>query len=160
MVRRRFLGWLVLVADPFSPLPLENERLFPVDGSRDARQPRSAGAGSGRLRSEHLGLSVLHERERVHHEGEAEQVDPLAAVPDGVGPAEEQGVVEATVDGLGVVALAEQPVEVRILGRDRPDVLGPVEPPAFVVVVAVEPDGDGAAVGEAVVNRPGFVGGS
>ena len=47
-------------------------------------------------------------------EGEPEQVEPLAAVTDRVGSAEVEGVVEGPVDGLGVVALAEQPVEVRI----------------------------------------------
>ena len=73
---------------------------------------------------------------------------------DGVGPAEEEGVVEAPVDGLGVVALAEQPVEVGVGRGDRADVLGPVELAAGVLVVAVEPDGDGPAGGEAVVVVP------
>jgi len=115
-VRRRLLGWLVLAVDPFSPVWLQNEGVFPTHRSRDAREPDPKGVRIGVLRGEQLGLSVLGEGERVHHEGEPEQVDPLAAVPDRVGPPQEEGVVEPAVDGFGVVALAEQPVEVRILG--------------------------------------------
>ena len=53
------------------------------------------------------------------------------------------------VDGLGVVAARVEPFEVGVAGRDGPEVLGAVELAGGVVVVAVEPDGDG----------PGAVGG-
>jgi len=56
--------------------------------------------------------SVFGEGQGVDHEREAEEVDPLAAVADGVRPAQEEGVVEGAVDGFGIVALPEQPVEV------------------------------------------------
>ena len=75
-------------------------------------------------------------------------------MPDGVRSSEVEGVVEGTVDGLGVVALAEQHVEVRVGRWDGPDVLGAVQLAGAVFVVAVEPDGDLATLGEAVVVVP------
>lgn len=66
----------------------------------------------------------------------------LALVADGVGPAQEQGVIEGSVDRLGIVAAPVEPLEVWVARRDRSDVLGAVELPAGVVIVAVEPDAD------------------
>ena len=86
---------------------------------------------------------VAVERERVDGEGEAEEVEVLAGVADAVGASEPHGVVEVTVDGFGVVAAGEEPFEVGVAGRDGPEVLGPVELPGGVFVVAVEADGDG-----------------
>ena len=107
---------------------------------------------------------VLKQRERVHHVGVAEQVDRLPAGADGVGPPREEGVVETAVDGFGVVAAAEEVGEHRIGRGDGPEVLGPVELPLGVFVVAVEADGDGAAaevLGQGVLVVPavgaGFV---
>ena len=100
---------------------------------------------------------MLEDGQGVDHEGVAEEVDELAAVADGVGPAEEEGVVEVAVDGLGVVASPEQVGEVGVAGRDGPEVLGPVELAFGVLVVAVEADGDLAAaevVGEGVFVVP------
>ena len=51
----------------------------------------------------------------------------LACVADGVGSAQAEGVVEAAVDGLGVGAEREEPIEVGIAGRDGPEVLGAVQ---------------------------------
>ncbi len=67
---------------------------------------------------------MLEDGQGVDHEGVAEEVDELGAVADGVGPAEEEGVVEVAVDGLGIVAAPEQVSEVGVTGRDRPQVLG------------------------------------
>ena len=112
------------------------------------------------LRGEWLGSGRRRwrcERERVDHERVAEQVEVLAGVADAVGAAEPEGVVEVAVDGLGVVAARVEPLEVGVAGRDGPEVLGAVELAGGVVVVAVEPDGDGlvaVAVGELVVVVP------
>ena len=97
------------------------------------------------------------QRERVHGEGEAEEVEVLAGVSDAVGASEPHGVVEVAVDGFGVVAAGEEPFEVGVAGRDGPEVLGPVELPSAVVVVAVETDRDHlvlVACGELVVVVP------
>ncbi len=64
-------------------------------------------------------------------------------VANAVGAAEPHGVVEVPVDGLGVVAAGKQPFEVGITGRDGPEVLGPVQLPRRVLVIAVQPDRDG-----------------
>jgi hypothetical protein len=62
-----------------------------------------------------------------------------------VGSSEEQGVLEVPVDGLRVVPARVEASEVGIAGRDGPDVLGSVEAPGLVLIVRMEPDGDGAA---------------
>ena len=70
---------------------------------------------------------------------------------------EPQSVVEVTVDALGVVAPLVERLEVRITRRDLTDVLGPVELPLPILVVRVQPDGDGAATeafGQSVVVVP------
>ena len=56
---------------------------------------------------------------------------------------------------FGVVAAGVEPGEVGVAGWDGPDVLGAVELPGGVVVVAVEPDGDGlvAVVGRGAGSR-------
>jgi hypothetical protein len=87
-------------------------------------------------------LAMSMQRERVHSEGEAEEVEVLASVPDAVRASEPHGVVEVTVDGLGVVAAGKEPFEVGVARRDGPKVLGPVELPRLVLFVAVETDGD------------------
>ena len=66
----------------------------------------------------------------------------LAGVSDAVGASEPHGVVEVTVDGLGVVAAREQPLKVGVARRDGSEVLGPVELVGLVFVVAVESDGN------------------
>jgi hypothetical protein len=89
---------------------------------------------------------VVLQCERVHRDGEAEEVQQLPGVPDAVGPAEPHGVVEVPVDGLGVIAAGEETLEVRVARRDRSEVLGPVELSGDVLVIAMKSDGDGAAV--------------
>ena len=123
-------------------------------GTRLSPERLPGGVRSGGLFEWGTGSSVFGEGQGVRHEGEPEQVEPLAAVTDRVGSTEVEGVVEGPVDGLGVVALAEQGVEVRVGRRDGSDVLCPVQPAALVLVVAVEADGDLAAVGEPVVVVP------
>ena len=76
--------------------------------------------------------------EAVHAEGMGDEVEVLAFVADGVCPAEPEGVVERSVDGLGVVAAPVQRCEVRVRGWDRADVLGAVEASGGVVGGAVE----------------------
>jgi len=46
---------------------------------------------------------------------------------EAVGPSKEQRVFQRAVERLGVVAAPVQTREVRVRGRDGPDVLGPVE---------------------------------
>ena len=66
------------------------------------------------------------EREAVDHQRVAQQVEGLALVAEAVGPAEPEAVVEGAVDALRVVAAGVDAFEVRIVGGDGPDVLGPV----------------------------------
>ena len=73
--------------------------------------------------------SVLVQGDAVHCQGEADQVEVLAGVADGVGPSEPEGVVEVAVDRFGVVAAGIQPGKVRISRGDLADVLGAVEAP-------------------------------
>ena len=73
----------------------------------------------------------------VDADGEADQVDVLAGVANGVGSAEPQGVVEVPVDGLGIVSTGVQSGEVGVVGRDWSHVLGPVETAFVVLGVAV-----------------------
>jgi hypothetical protein len=112
-----------------------------------------------RLCSEWLGSTslVTVKRERVDGEREAKQVEQLAGVADAVGAAEPHGVVEVAVDALGVVAAGEEPFEVGVVGRDGPEVLGPVQLARRVLVVAVEAHRDdlvAVAVGQLVVVVP------
>ncbi len=67
-----------------------------------------------------------------------------------MGPPQVHRVIQAPVDRLGVVANPEEALEVGIGRGDGPDVLGPVEPPSRVGIVAVEAHGHGGA---AVVGR-------
>ena len=83
---------------------------------------------------------VLVERQRVHHQGVPEQVHLLAGVAHAVGPAQVERVLQASVDGLGVAAPAVDFLEVGVAWRDGPDILGPVELPGGVLVVAVQAD--------------------
>jgi hypothetical protein len=78
----------------------------------------------------------------VDGERVGEEVESLAVGADGVCSAEPEGVVEGAVDGLGVVAPGVQGPEGGVGRRDRSDVLGPVELPNAVFVVAVESDDD------------------
>jgi hypothetical protein len=97
------------------------------------------------------------QRERVHGESEAEEVEVLACVSDAVRAPEPHGVVEMTVDGFGVVATREEPFEVGVARRDRSEVLGPVELARLVLVVAVKTDSNELVVetgGELVVVVP------
>lgn len=55
-----------------------------------------------------------------------------------MGSSEAEGVLECSVDRLGVVASAEQLGEARVVGCDGSDVLGPVELASSVFVVGVE----------------------
>lgn len=82
------------------------------------------------------------QRERVHGEGEAEEIQQLVGVADAVRAPEPHGVVEVTVDGLRVVTTREEPFEGGIARRDRSEVLGPVQLPCRVFVVAVQPNRD------------------
>src|SRR6266851_3485005 len=81
----------------------------------------------------------------------------LAGVPDAMGSAQVQRVLEPPVDGLGVAPPAVDPIEVRIAGRDGPHVLGPVELASGVLVVVVEAHRDGlatVALGKLVIVVP------
>lgn len=136
-----------------------DERLGVAPGRAAVRADEARRRDAGGLCGEEVGRPdspgvVLEQCQRIDHEGVAEEVDPLAAVADGVGSAEEAGVVEVAVDALGVVALPEQAGEVGVAGRNGREVLGPVEAPIGVGVVAVEADGDGAAP-EALFFDPG-----
>ncbi len=82
--------------------------------------------------------SVFVEGDAVHRQGEADQVDVLAGVANGMGSAEPHGVVEVSVDGLGIVSTRVQLGEVGVVGGDGPHVLGPVEAPFVVLGVAVK----------------------
>jgi hypothetical protein len=66
--------------------------------------------------------SVSMQGEGVDHEGVAEEVEVLAAVPDAVRSAEPEGAVEGAVDRFGVVAQREQGGEVWVAGWDRSEV--------------------------------------
>ena len=94
--------------------------------------PRRSGGDGGVASS-----SVFVNGDAVHAEGEAEKVDVLAGVPDGVGSAEPQGVVEVSVDGLCVVSAGVQSGEVGVVGCDGSHVFGPVETASVVLGVAV-----------------------
>ncbi|MGZ6976433.1 MAG: hypothetical protein ACXVKQ_21045 [Acidimicrobiia bacterium] len=97
------------------------------------------------------------EGEAVAHERVAEEVECLAVVADAVGAAEPEGVVEASVDGFGVVAARVEAREVWVTVRDGTDVLGPVQFPGGVLIGVVEPDGDdpsAVVLGELVVVVP------
>ena len=63
------------------------------------------------------------EREAVDHERVAQQVEQLAFVPDAVGAAQQEGVIEVAVDALGVVAFVacdrERWLAQMALGRKR-----------------------------------------
>ena len=114
-------------------------------------------SGCERERRVAAGAAVSVECEGVDGERVGEQVEPLPRLADGVGSAKPEGVVECPVDGLGVVASGVQRPERRVGGRDGSDVLGPVELPHAVFVVAVEADDDDAAaevVGQPVVVVP------
>lgn len=80
------------------------------------------------------------QREAVDHEGVGQQVEVLALVTDRVGTAKPQRIVERPVDGLGIISTPVERLEVRISLSDRPQVLGPVQLPAGIVVVAVKPN--------------------
>jgi len=125
-------------------------RVLGAPSSGKGAEPAAEGRGTPRSGGEEAGCPgcpdlVLEQRERVHHQGVPEQIDSLAAGADRVGPAEEERVIESPVDGLGVVAPTEKIGEDRVGGCDRPEVLGPVQLPLGVLVVAVQTNGDGAA---------------
>ena len=101
--------------------------------------------------------AVAVEREAVHDQGVGEEVEVLASWPTEWARRSQRVSSRARLMRLGVVAAAVEPLEVGVARRDRPDVLGAVELPLRVFVVAVEPDGDRAAaevVGELVVVVP------
>jgi hypothetical protein len=83
---------------------------------------------------------VTMQGQAVHAEREREQVQMLACVTNRVRPPKPERVVECTVDRLSVIAPLVQTGEVRIGGRDGPDVFGAVEPALVIVGVAVQPD--------------------
>ena len=66
----------------------------------------------------------------------------LAEPAQAVGPPKVHGVVEASVDGFGVVSPAVQLGEVRITGGNGPDVLWPVEAPSLILICPVEANSD------------------
>jgi len=76
-------------------------------------------------------------RQCVDGERVGQQVEPLARLADRVGSAEPERVVEGAVDALSVVASPVQRSEVGIARWDGPDVLGPLELPDLVFVVAM-----------------------
>src|SRR2546430_2772561 len=88
------------------------------------------------------------------------RVDLLAKVADAMGSTEEQGVFEASVDGLCVIPPRVEVREVRIAGRDRPDVLGAVEAPGPVFLVGMQTDGDDPSTQPAEVADSRYTSGS
>src|SRR5947208_5846283 len=123
-----------------------------------AARPGRFGSGGG-AGGEGAGVSspVTVECEAVDHEGVAEQVEQLAFVPDAVGAAQPEGVIQVAVDALGVIATGVEPGEVGVGGRDDADVLGPVQLAGCVLGGSVEPQRDDAGaevVGEAIVVVP------
>jgi hypothetical protein len=88
--------------------------------------------------------SVAVEREPVHHEGVAQQVEMLPLVSDAVRPAEPERVIKVPVDRLGVAPARIEPLEVRIARGDGSDVLGSVQLPGSVIRCAMQPDSDDA----------------
>jgi hypothetical protein len=100
---------------------------------------------------------VSVQRDAVDHERVAEQFDVLARVAEAMRPAEPEAVVEAAVDALCIVPSRVEPLEVRIVWRDRPEVLSAIQLAVGICGRAVEPHGDRAAavvLGEAVVVVP------
>jgi hypothetical protein len=85
---------------------------------------------------------VTGQREGVHHHGPPEHLDLLAAPAEAVSPPQKQGVLEGPVQRLGVVPAAVEPSEVRIRRREGANVLGPVEPPAPILLVLVQANRD------------------
>jgi hypothetical protein len=81
----------------------------------------------------------------------------LTGVANTVGASQPHRVIETSVDRLGVVASRIEGGEVGIRGRDRSDVLGPVQLADDIFGIVVEPDSDRAAavtLREAVVVVP------
>jgi len=85
--------------------------LVPCASARSARRVCAPGRCSTATdRDERLGrcrrgLSAVEvPSERVDSEGVGQDVEPLAAMSDGVSTTEPKGVVEVAVDGLGVIA--------------------------------------------------------
>ena len=60
---------------------------------------------------------VAMEREAVDHQRVAEKIEQLPSMADAVRASEPEGVLEAAVDRLGVVAAWVEPREVRIRRR-------------------------------------------
>jgi hypothetical protein len=67
---------------------------------------------------------VAPEGEAVDREGVGQKVEVLALVAHGVGSPQPEGVVECTLDGLGVIAPPVEPLEVGFAPGDLADVLG------------------------------------
>jgi hypothetical protein len=85
--------------------------------------------GVERVRRPLRGLSgsVAGHREDVDHHSPAEHLDLLTAPSQAVSPAEEQGVLQGPVERFGVVPAPVEAREVRVRGRDGPNVLVIVE---------------------------------
>jgi hypothetical protein len=76
-----------------------------IDESASKDSRRRGSCGEGLVSS----LSVFVEGDGVHAEGEAQQVDVLASVADGVGPAQPERVVEVPVDGFATSSTSTRP---------------------------------------------------
>ena len=85
-------------------------------------------------------LAIKVKCDRVDAQPVCQQVQCLTEVADAVRAAKPESVVEVAVDALGVVASTVKAFEVRVAGRDRSHVLGAVELPCAVFVVAVRGD--------------------
>lgn len=72
----------------------------------------------------------------VREQGVAQHVEVLAVSPHAERPLPIKGVIKRPVVGLRVVPSPLQAFEVGIGGRDGPKVLGTVEPPPAVILVA------------------------
>ena len=102
----------------------------------------------GTLRRDLVGRSVLVavEGETVDHECVAEEVEVLAGVAAAVGASDPESVDKVSVDRFSVVPTRVETREVRVGGRDGPDVFGPVETTGTVGVGAVQAVGAGNSV--------------
>src|SRR5438105_15855879 len=87
-------------------------------------------------------MSVAMQRQRVHHQRVSEDLGMLAEPAQAVGPPKVHGVVQASVDGFGVVSPAIQLGEVRMRGGDGPHVLWPVEASSLILLCLVEANSD------------------
>jgi hypothetical protein len=81
--------------------------------------------------------------DQVRADGVAEQIEKLALGTDAAGALEVAVVVDAAIDGLGVLAPSIDVLVARVSGWDLADVLGPVEARGAVVIVGVGGQSEG-----------------